>query len=199
MKKYSSGLVSEAFWFIEFKKMVIMRHQGCTWDEIRELYVEHNMLAMPRKQRAMRIYGYLKGRVETLDAEISDIFVNADLQTQKTVNIISIALKNRLFYEFLYEVYREKIQTGASEIKHSDIDSFFRKKQEQDKTVGAWTEHTFKRLKGAYFTLLTESGLLKTQGNKKMINPPVLDESLESYLIKSGSKQLLKALTGVDI
>ena len=116
-----------------------------------------------------------------------------------TINIISIALKNRLFYEFLYEVYREKIQTGASEIKHSDIDSFFRKKQEQDKTVGAWTEHTFKRLKGAYFTLLTESGLLKTQGNKKMINPPVLDESLEAYLIKSGSKQLLKALTGVDI
>ena len=199
MKKYSSGLVSEAFWFIEFKKMVIMRHQGCTWDEIRELYVEQNMLAMPRKQRAMRIYGYLKGRVETLDSEISEIFINSDLQTQKTVNIISIALKNRLFYEFLYEVYREKIQTGASEIKHSDIDSFFRKKQEQDKTVGEWTEHTFKRLKGAYFTLLTESGLLKTQGNKKMINPPVLDESLESYLIKSGSKQLLKALTGVDI
>ena len=199
MKKYSSGLVSEAFWFIEFKKMVIMRHQGCTWDEIRELYVEHNMLAMPRKQRAMRIYGYLKGRVETLDAEISEIFINSDLQTQKTVNIISIALKNRLFYEFLYEVYREKIQTGASEIKHSDIDSFFRKKQEQDKTIGAWTEHTLKNLRGIYFTLLTESGLLKTQGNKKMINPPVLDESLESYLIKSGSKQLLKALTGVDI
>ena len=199
MKKYSSGLVSEAFWFIEFKKMVIMRHQGCTWDEIRELYVEQNMLAMPRKQRAMRIYGYLKGRVETLDSEISEIFINSDLQTQKTVNIISIALKNRLFYEFLYEVYREKIQTGASEIKHSDIDSFLRKKQEQDKTVGAWTEHTFKRLKGAYFTLLTESGLLKTQGNKKIINPPVLDESLEAYLIKSGSKQLLKALTGVDI
>ena len=199
MKKYSSGLVSEAFWFIEFKKMVIMRHQGCTWDEIRELYVEQNMLAMPRKQRAMRIYGYLKGRVETLDSEISEIFINSDLQTQKTVNIISIALKNRLFYEFLYEVYREKIQTGASEITSSDIDSFFRKKQEQDKTVGAWTEHTFKRLKGAYFTLLTESGLLKTQGNKKMINPPVLDESLEAYLIKSGSKQLLKALTGVDI
>lgn len=199
MEKYSSGLVSEAFWFIEFKKMVILRHQGCTWDEIRELYVEQNMLAMPRKQRAMRIYGYLKGRVETLDSEISEIFINSDLQTQKTVNIISIALKNRLFYEFLYEVYREKIQTGASDITHSDIDSFFRKKQEQDKTVGAWTEHTFKRLKGAYFTLLTESGLLKTQGNKKMINPPVLDESLESYLIKSGSKQLLKALTGVDI
>ena len=199
MKKYSSGLVSEAFWFIEFKKMVIMRHQGCTWDEIRELYVEQNMLAMPRKQRAMRIYGYLKGRVETLDAEISEIFINSDLQTQKTVNIISIALKNRLFYEFLYEVYREKIQTGASEITHSDIDSFFRKKQEQDKTIGAWTEHTLKNLRGIYFTLLTESGLLKTQGNKKMINPPVLDESLESYLIKSGSKQLLKALTGVDI
>ena len=199
MKKYSSGLVSEAFWFIEFKKMVIMRHEGRTWDEIRELYVEQNMLAMPRKQRATRIYGYLKGRVETLDSDISEIFINSDLQTQKTVNIISIALKNRLFYEFLYEVYREKIQTGASEITHSDIDSFFRKKQEQDKTIGAWTEHTFKRLKGAYFTLLTESGLLKTQGNKKMINPPVLDESLESYLIKSGSKQLLKALTGVDI
>lgn len=199
MKKYSSGLVSEAFWFIEFKKMVIMRHQGCTWDEIRELYVEQNMLAMPRKQRAMRIYGYLKGRVETLDSEISEIFINSDLQTQKTVNIISIALKNRLFYEFLYEVYREKIQTGASEITSSDIDSFFRKKQEQDKTVGAWTEHTFKNLRGIYLTLLTESGLLKKQGNKKMINPPVLDESLEAYLIKSGSKQLLKALTGVDI
>ena len=37
MEKYSSGLVSESFWFIEFKKIIKLRNEGKSWDDIRDL------------------------------------------------------------------------------------------------------------------------------------------------------------------
>lgn len=37
MKKYSSGLVSESFWFIEFKKIIKMRNDDKSWDDMGDL------------------------------------------------------------------------------------------------------------------------------------------------------------------
>ena len=132
MEKYSSGLVSESFWFIEFKKIIKLRNDGKSWDDIRDLCLNDNLLGISKEYRARRIYGYLKNRVDVLDEGLINIFINADLTTQKIINIIAIAKKNRLFFEFLYEVYREKVVLGAIELTDSDINIFFKNKQEQD-------------------------------------------------------------------
>ena len=124
MEKYSSGLVSESFWFIEFKKIIQLKNDGKSWDDIRDLCLNNNLLGISKDYRARRIYGYLKNRVDTLDEGLINIFINADLTTQKIINIIAIAKKNRLFFEFLYEVYREKVLLGAIELTDSDINIF---------------------------------------------------------------------------
>jgi hypothetical protein len=150
MEKYSSGLVSESFWFIEFKKIIKLRNEGKSWDDIRDLCLNDNLLGISKEYRAKRIYGYLKNRVDVLDEDLINIFINADLTTQKVINIIAIAKKNKLFFEFLYELYREKVLLGAIVLTDSDISIFFKNKQEQDEDISKWTDVTLKRLSSTY-------------------------------------------------
>lgn len=198
MEKYSSGLVSESFWFIEFKKIIKLRNDGKSWDDIKNLCLNNNLLGISKEYRARRIYGYLKNRVDVLDEGLINIFINADLTTQKIINIIAIAKKNRLFFEFLYEVYREKVLLGTVELTDSDISIFFKNKQEQDEDISKWTDVTLKRLSSTYMNFLTDAGFLIVIDKQKRIAPPILDISLENYLKDNGEKQMLKAIRGTD-
>ncbi|MBP7221717.1 MAG: DUF1819 family protein [Sedimentibacter sp.] len=198
MEKYSSGLVSESFWFIEFKKIIKLKYDGKSWDDIRDLCLNDNLLGISKEYRAKRIYGYLKSRVDVLDEGLINIFINADLTTQKVINIIAIAKKNKLFFEFLYELYREKALLGDIELTDSDISIFFKNKQEQDEDISKWTDATLKRLSSTYMNFLKDAGLLTVIDNQKRITPPILDISLENYLKENGEKQMLKAIGGTD-
>lgn len=198
MKKYSSGLVAESFWFVEFKKILNFINEGKSWDSIRYLCLNDNLLGISKEYRAKRIYGYLKNRVDALDSELIDIFFNSDLSTQKNINIYAIAKKNILFFEFLYEVYREKALIGSIELTASDINIFFKNKQEQDEDISKWTDVTLKRLRSTYMNFLTDAGLLSVEKKQKKITPPILGISFESYLKDKGERQMLKAIRGID-
>ncbi len=198
MEKYSSGLVSESFWFIEFKKIIKLRNDGKSWDDIRDLCLNDNLLGISKEYRARRIYGYLKNRVDVLDEGLINIFINADLTTQKIINIIAIAKKNRLFFEFLFEVYRENVLLGAIELTDSDVNIFFKNKQEQDEGISKWTDVTLKRLRSTYINFLTDAGFLTVIDKQRNITPPILEISLENYLKDNGEKQMLKAIRGAD-
>lgn len=198
MEKYSSGLVSESFWFIEFRKIIKLKHEGKTWDEIKDSCLVDNLLGISKEYRAKRNYGYLKNRIDALDAGLIEIFIHADLNTQKIINLIAIAKKNRLFFEFLYEIYREKVQMGAPELTESDINIFYKNKQSQDDDVSMWTDVTLRRLRSTYMNFLTDAGLLTVSGKGKKITPPILDITLENYLKDHGDNQMIKAITGVS-
>ena len=198
MEKYSSGLVAESFWFIEFKKITILRNDGKSWDDIRDICLNDNLLGISKEYRAKRIYGYLKNRIDVLDEGLINVFMNADLSTQKIINIIAIAKKNRLFFEFLYEVYREKLLLGVIELTASDINIFFKNKQEQDEDISKWTDVTLKRLRSTYMNFLTDAGLLTVIDKQRRITPPVLDILLENHLKDNEEMQMLKAIRGID-
>ena len=198
MIKYSSGLVSESFWFVEFKKIIKLKHEGISWDEIKDLCLKENLLGVSKEYRAKRIYGYLKNRISLLDEDIFDIFIMSDLSTQKIIDLMSIAKQNRLFFEFLYEVYREKVLLGETELTDSDINIFFNNKQQQSEDIGLWTDVTLRRLRSSYMNFMVDAGLLTVVNKQKQITPPILDVALERYLVEKNEVQLFKAITGRD-
>ena len=198
MEKYSSGLVAESFWFIEFKILIKLRYEGKSWDDIKALCLNENLLGISKEYRAKRIFGYLKNRIEVIEDGYLEIFMNSDLQTQKIINILASAKKNRLFFEFLYEVYREKVKLGALELTASDINIFFKNKQEQDENMSKWTDVTLRRLRSTYMNFLVDAGLLTVGDKQKKITPPILDITLENFLKDTGEMQLIKAITGVS-
>lgn len=198
MEKYSSGLVSESFWFIECKKIIKLKYDGRSWDEIKAMCLEDNLLGISKGYRAKRIFGYLKNRISTLDEKIMKLFLEGDLSTQKIIILIAVAKQNKLFYEFLYQVYREKVILGSNELNDNDINIFFKNKQDQNEDIASWTDTTLKRLRSTYMNFMVDAGLLTVNGRKKEPTPPVIDITLEHYFKDNGEMQLIKAITGVS-
>lgn len=104
-EKYSAGLMSQSFWFVEFKKIVLLRQSGVEYDEIKRQCIEDNLFGAVNPYREQRMSGYLISRLKAMDEELVRIFVKSDASIQKVINLIAVMNTNRLFYEFVYEVY----------------------------------------------------------------------------------------------
>ena len=195
--KYSAGLMSQSFWFIEFKKIVKHTNDGKSIDEIRALCLEDNLLGISKAYRAKRIYGYIINRVRTLDSTLIKLFCDSDLSTQKLINLITILRTDRLFFEFVYEVYREKVILGIPYMEDSDLGVFFKNKDAQSDDVATWKDTTVKHLKSNYLNYLADANLLSGCAKKYSITPPFVDVALERYLQAREETAILKAITGV--
>lgn len=194
---YSAGLMSQSFWFHEFKQVVRLRQQGMAYDDIKKRCVEENLFGAAKEYRARRMAGYIVNRVKTMDEKLVDLFGSSDLATQKLINLIAILQTDRLFFEFVYEVYREKVILGAACMEDADVNVFFTGKEIQSETIAGWKESTRQHLRSNYLNFMTDANLLTVIDKKKTITPPILDFALENYLKDSGETAMVKALTGV--
>ena len=122
---YSAGLMSQSFWFIEFKKVVKLISNGKSDEEIKSICIEENLFGAAKEYRAKRMCGYILNRAKKLDQTMIDLFLNSDLNTQKIINLITILKGDRLFFEFMFEVYREKVILGIPIIEDTDLKVLF--------------------------------------------------------------------------
>lgn len=197
-EKYSAGLVSQSFWFVEMKKVIKLKSEGMSERDIKTLCLYENLFGAINENRAKRMYGYIWNRVKRLDDELLELFEKSDVATQKLINLIAILYGDRLFFEFLFEVYREKVILGAEEISDFDVKVFFKNKEVQSDDVSKWIDRTKKRLGSVYFNYMADANLITVVDRKKVVTPPVLDVDLENYLKKSGNYRIVKALKGVS-
>lgn len=197
--EYSAGLMSQSFWFLEFKKAVRLRHEGLDYDEMKKKCVEENLFGAAKEYRALRMAGYIITRVKAMDDTLVELFCSSDLATQKLINLITILRTDRLFFEFVYEVYREKIILGAECMEDADVNVFFNRKETQSELIAGWKDTTKRKLRNIYMNFMTDANLLAViEKKKKAITPPVLDIALERYLKAVDEKAMVKALTGVN-
>ena len=196
-KAYSAGIMAQAFWFNEFKHYLNLVKNGYNSDEIKKTIIEENIFGAPNEYRAKRMYGYISNRASVIEEDLANIFYSSDLATQKLINLIAVIRKDRLFFEFLYEVYREKIIVGEETLALADGKTFFNHKESQDDSLAEWKDTTKRRVQSAYYNFMTEANLLRSEGKKNyIITPPLLDIALERYLQAHGEAAIVKAITG---
>lgn len=197
-KNYSAGLMSQSFWFLEFKMAVKLRKEGMNYEELKKKCVEENLFGAAKEYRALRMAGYVIARVKEMDDPLADLFCSSDLATQKLINLITILKSDRLFFEFVYEVYREKVILGADVIEESDVNLFFHRKEAQSELVAGWKDSTKRHLRSCYLNFMADANLLTVPDRQKRITPPILDIALERYLESVGETALVRALTGAN-
>jgi hypothetical protein len=196
-KEYSAGMVKLPFWFSEFKKMISLLNSGKTLSEIKSLNVKENIFSAPTEARAIQIFNTVSTRVKALDQSFYTLFEQSDVTNQKLIALIAVMESDSLFFDFMYEIYREKLIIGIDEISDSDISVFFKDKQIQNERVAKWTDYTLKRLGTSYRTVLMESGILERSTGSRKIMKPIIDRALEQKLKDCGMEMTLRALTGV--
>lgn len=197
-KQYSAGLMSQSFWFLELKKAVRLKKDGLDYDEIKKKCIEENLFGAAKEYRALRMTGYIITRIKAMDDTLIELFHSSDLATQKLINLIAILRTDRLFFEFVYEVYREKVILGVECMEDTDVNVFFTRKETQSEAIAGWKDSTKRHLRSCYLNFMTDANLLTVIEKKKTITPPILDIALERYLQSVDEEVMVKALTGVN-
>lgn len=196
-KEYSAGMVKLSFWFSEFRKVIQLLNIGNTIPEIKKMNLEENIFSAPSQARAIQIFSTVSTRVKSLDESLYKLFEQSDISNQKIIALVAIMQSDSLFFDFVYEVYREKLIIGIDELADSDFSIFFKNKQLQSEKVARWQDYTLKRLGVCYKTILMEAGVIDQATGNRRILKPIIDKSLEDCLLANDMEITLKALTGV--
>lgn len=182
-KPYSAGAVKFSFWFMEFRKTVQLLSEGKSFADIKKLNEETNIYGAPTKLRAQQIYSTVTARIKTLDESFYPIFLSSDLATQKLFVLTAALLHDTLFFDFVYEVVREKMILGSDELTDADIRIFSKISRNR---VRKWL--LFKTIRCAAsvpaITQLYEAGLLESNraNSTRKILKPILDIAFEHWL-----------------
>lgn len=127
-KEYSAGAVKMSFWFVEFRKVVELLSEGKSKEQIKSLVLNQNLFAAPTSVRANQIFSTVTGRIDSMDKSFIPLFLGSDLATQKLFALVAAMAYDTLFFDFIYEVIREKMILGSNELADSDIRIFFKDK-----------------------------------------------------------------------
>lgn len=196
--KYSAGLVSTSFWFIESKKIAELILEGYSKEEILSAALEDNIFQVESERRIRDITNTVYRRLNSFPEEVLEYFVRVDVNSAKVFVLISILKNDRLFFEFMYEVFREHIILGDLTLKNKDYEIFFDNKAYQSDNVSEWVDETRSRLKRSYNTMLSEAGVLDTSTNERVILLPFIDLKFKDILIEHDFGTYLYAITGEE-
>lgn len=142
-RQYSAGAVKFSFWFMEFKTVVKLLSEGMTFDEIKEKNKKENLFGAPTMLRAGQIFSTVSARIKALNESFYPVFMDGGLSTQKLFALTGAMAHDTLFFDFVYEVIREKMIIGSNEFSDSDINIFFNNKQLQDEKVDTLVDMDF--------------------------------------------------------
>lgn len=122
---YSAGLTSKLFWLQESRKTAGYILDGYSKADIRKIAWEENIYQVKAEYRAYEVLNGTYRRVSALPEAVLRAFTTCDVETAKILNLIAILMDSRLFFEFLHEVYDEKLRLGEKEITDRDLNVFF--------------------------------------------------------------------------
>ena len=193
---YSANAVKLACWVLEFRKEVELLQDGKSFEEIKALSTEGNLFGTQTPARSKLIYNTVTRRIKALGDDFYDLFLESDIATQKLFTLSGIMASDTLFFDFVYEVVREKMLIGSNSFTDADIRIFFHNKQVQDDKAAKWTDQTLGRLGQTYKQYLQNAGMTDDGKTERRILKPILDPSLERWLSDHEMAVIVKALTG---
>ena len=196
--EYSAGSVSKLFWYIETKETVKLLKDK-SLDEVKNLVISDNLYQQKSEDRLNREFSVISKRIMSLPESLRYMISDADIMTSKLIVLISIMATDRLFFELMYEVFREKIRMEEEILKDSDLNVFFRSKQEQSDVCAKWTDSAIKKLKQTFQKYMLEAQLLKNSEaskSEKVVIKPYIEQELRQGLMANDMEKYLYALTG---
>lgn len=196
--EYKSTIKSRPYLYKETKKAISLINKGLDVDGIKGKSLEDNIFQLESEARKKEVASIITSRIKVLDSYILNKIENSNIETSKILVLYAIAKTDRLFFEFLNEVYKEKIVLKDFYIRDKDFSVFFQSKKEQSEKVASWSEYTFKKLKQVYIRILFESGLIGNQKGDREIVVPIIDSDVKEYLYEIGSKPYADAILGID-
>lgn len=196
--EYKSTIKSMAYIYKETKKAATLVNSGLELISLKEKSIEDNVFQVESENRKRELASTITSRLNELDDYLIGKIVDSNVETSKIIVLYAILKSDRLFFEFINEVYKEKIVLKDLYIRDKDFAMFFQNKREQSERVASWVDYTFMKLKQVYIRIFFECGLIVNQKGDKEIKTPIIDSDIKDYLYKIGDKVYINAILGIS-
>lgn len=177
----------------EFTQVVKLKEQGFSDDEIKRKVIEENIFQHEKITSLKRGLPYILKRANVLDSTLRNFVINGSSDIRKIINLYAILKTDRLFYEFMNEVIKEKFDHNDYHFERRDINIFFQSKAEQDEYLRKWAESTVNRLKLVFIKILELVGILIDRKTGEL-NRLFLDEQLKHHLRSIGDGHYIELM-----
>ena len=194
---YSTSIKTKPFLYIELKKMAELKleSENLTEKELKDKAVQNNIFQFDTENRNKEVASITIKRLKVLDDFLMDKVLNDVIEVSKQIAIYSIMKTDRLFFEFMEEVYKEKYKIGDYYLSDKDFSLFFKQKAEQSERVDSWTDYTYYKLKQVYIRILFEAGFINDQKERE-IKKPLIPEEIIDHLKSKGDHRFVEAMLG---
>lgn len=191
-QKYAT-YTGDQFLFYELKEVLKLKREGLDDKAIREKVKSENLFQYTSAASVSRVLPPVIKRANILDKQLINMILEEDSQTGKIINLYAMMKSNRLFFEFMDEVVREKYKYGQLYIEKKDINEFFDRKIEQSEEIANWSESSIKKMKQVTMKSLYECGIVENirTGDMRRIN---ISQKLKKHLIDIWDKEYLIAM-----
>ncbi|MBE5826672.1 MAG: DUF1819 family protein [Butyrivibrio sp.] len=193
--EYNASATKYLFWFVETRETARLLNAH-TMEEVRDIIIDDNLYQQKSEDRLKNEFGCIRSRLEALPENLRKMMVTSDINTAKLIAFIGCMASDRLLFDLMYEVFRDKLFLGGTEITDADLNIFFKDKKDQNEKVAAITDTSIKKLKQVYSKYMFEAGLLTGKTADKKIVRPYIDPDLRFALQKNAMEKYLAALTG---
>ena len=198
-KPYSSAIKKTPFKYPIAKKIAKLMLDGLDRDEIYHRCFDENFIEVESLERRREITNVLYNRLCALDEFLLNQFYNADVATSKFILVYAIAKTDSLFFDFLFEKYREALMSeNRKYLSMDDFDEFFASKKQTDLIVAKWGKFTLDCLTKGYRNILVDSGFGRREKKNIIVNRVMIHPAVEEHIELIGDKDYLKAMLGGD-
>lgn len=194
--EYTATNMARPFWIREMIIGATLKQEGYTYKEIRQKSYKENIFQARSENAKIKVASGVIARLSSLDDTLIDMLCKCNLETANQIAIYSIMKTDKLFFDYMNEIYKDKIILKDYKIQDSDIKIFIHRKQEQIPEVASWVDTTIKRLTSQYGTYLKDANFINKNKDYMELIVPIVDKSLKDYLIEIGDEIYLSAMIG---
>ncbi|WP_196231557.1 DUF1819 family protein [Ruminococcus flavefaciens] len=196
MKKYTSAIKKTPFKYAVSRIIAKMMLEGKSWKEINLECFINNAVSIDSEQRRREVINVAYKRLCSLDNILLDYLCNGDITTSKFILVYAISKTDLLFFEFLFEKYRESLVSERNYLSPDDFDSFVQGKKESNCDVAKWGQHTIECLIKGYRNILVESGMGIREGRRIETKKMIIHPDIAEHICSIGDAAFLEATLG---
>lgn len=196
--KYRAA-TSENFYYIEAKRLasVMSINKEFSKEELEAYIRELDILETNTDNNFRKKFTSIYRRLTSLNEILIERLIEEPADIGKFINLLSIVLNDKILFDFLNEVLREKYFLMDKSIMNDEFNSFMSGKIDQEEKIAKWSEASRKKIIVKIKAYLVETGYLVKKSLKSKefnISKPLIPMDILSIIKNYYGEKILKAL-----
>ncbi|MEH1956424.1 BrxA family protein [Nostoc sp.] len=179
---------NHAFVLTETLRVAELMYQGATQEDIRQRVLVDDLFQLRSQVSRERALQTILKRLQQVPEEYIQLIATSNPDTRRFTILFLILQEHRLLRELIAEVLLDKIKGFDYVVTTADLRTFFEGKRDQNSTVAAWSNSTYKKAASNTLLVLVNAGLLQPtspRGNYQIRSVPV-PSALRQQLLADG-------------